>query len=317
MTQRTRWCAGLALLVGFGCGGQAPTTGSPQASARAVERDGEALRVNQDAPGKAPVAANAVKAEDLPAERRIIQTATIDLVVKDIEVVRPEVEKIVAEFKGYIAKSDVTGQSGRLRSATWTLKIPVGDYRAAVGRIVALGQAMRNSSDSQDVTEEFVDLQGRVKNLKVEEEALNRLVKEAAVRLEDIFKIREQIKIVRGEIERAEGRVKYLGTMASLSTITLQAKEEVPYAPESPVAAASFGEQIDSRFAYSWGSLVAAGKSLTLFLVSVAPWLPFWLVGGYLAYRVLRRAGRALASNAFTPVGELLTPKAQVVKAEG
>ena len=195
--------------------------------------------------------------------------------------------------------------------------MPVADYRAAVARLVALGQPVRNASDSQDVTEEFVDLTARVKNFKAEEETLNKLLKDTAVRLDDILKIREQIKIVRGEIERAEGRVKYLGTMASLSTITLQAKEEVPYAPESPVAAASFGEQIDSRFAYSWGSLVAAGKSLTLFLVSVAPWLPFWLVGGYLAYRVLRRAGRALASNAFTPVGELLTPKAQVVKAEG
>ncbi len=270
----------------------------------------KSLRVAKEAPAAAapgaPPVAGAKADEAQAAERKIIYSATIELAVTNVEAVQPEVEKVVEEFKGYVAKSDITGQVGRSRSATWTLKVPVASYRAAVARLVALGQPLRNSSDSQDVTEEFFDLTARVKNFKAEEETLNKLLKDTAVRLDDILKIREQIKVVRGEIERAEGRLKYLSTMASLSTITLTAREDMPYAPETPAAAATFGEQVSTRFQSSWNSLVGSVKAFALWLVEIALFLPFYAAAAGLAYLVARRVWRTVKAQ---PVGGRKSPR--------
>ena len=172
--------------------------------------------------------------------------------------------------------------------------MPAADFRTAVARLVTLGQLVRNSSDSQDVTEEFFDLEARVRNFRVEEETLSKLLKEAAVRLDDMLKIREQIKVVRGEIERAEGRLKYLSSMAALSTITLTAREEVPYVPEAPAAAATFGEQVVTRFESSWNSLVASVKAFVLWAVEVSPFVPFYALAAGAVALVVRRVRRAL-----------------------
>ena len=298
----------LALTLLVGCGEKPGMMSKESASiVGAVIAPDRAAPAKDGAP--APVVAGA-KAEEAGVERKIIYSASIELLVKNVETIQPQVERVVADFKGYVAKSDVTGQTGRSRTATWTLKVPVADYRAAVARIVALGQLVRNTSDSQDVTEEFVDLTARVKNFKAEEETLNKLLKDTAVRLDDILKIREHIKIVRGEIERAEGRLKYLGLVTALSTITLQAREETPYLPETPTAAATFGEQIDTRFTASWNSLVGTGKAFVLWVVEVAPFLPFYAAFGAVAFWALRRLLRSLRHNTFAPLRDLIAPPA-------
>ncbi len=263
-----------------------------------------AARAEEAAAPKAAPDAGA-KPDGPAVERKIIYSAAIELHVTNVEAVQPEVEKVAADFKGYVAKSDITGQVGRSRTATWTLKVPAADFRAAVARLVALGQVVRNSSDSQDVTEEFFDLAARLKNFKAEEAALNKLREDAAVRLDDILKIREQIKVVRGEVERAEGRLKYLSTMAALSTVTLTAREEVPYLPATPEAAATFGEQVGTRFASSWNSLVVSLKAFVLWLVEVALFLPFYALAAGVAYLAARRAWRALRRAAGFPATRL------------
>jgi len=282
----------LMLMVVLGCGGQAPNSKTASFEigmvAEQAPRDGM----------PAPAAGGAVKGEDATAvERKIIYTATLELVVKDIETLRPTVEKLATDLKGYVSKSDISGEVGRFRKASWTLKVPVADYRKAVETLLALGQPIRNVSDSQDVTEEFVDLTARVRNYKAEEETLNKLLKEQAVKMEDILKIREQIKVVRGEIERAEGRMKYLSTMAAMATIQLTAREDLTYVPDKPPAAPTFGEKIDGTFIASIEAVVSFGKAIVLFAVAVGPWLVILMPPLLLVVWAIRRLNRSLTSK--------------------
>lgn len=236
-----------------------------------------------------PAAAPAAPAGAQPPQavtRQIIYSATIEVVVKNLTATRQSVERVTEEQKGYIAKSEVIGDAGSRRSATWTLKVPADQFRAAVNALAALGDTVRNSSDSQDVTEEFTDLQARVRNLKSEEETLNKLLKDRAVRLEDVLKIREQIARVRGDIERAEGRVKYLATMAAMSTITLAAREDASYVPPT---APTFASRASGTFHTSVAALRDFGQWLALLAVALAPWLPLILVGALLLRWTLRR----------------------------
>ena len=273
------------LVMAPGCGGQAPQT------LTAPKLAGEAAP--QAPPPPAGAEAAAARAAEEPIARKIIYSASVEVIVKDLEATRAEVERIVEERKGYVAKSDVSGESGSRRTATWTLKVPAEKFRDTVAALAALGNTVRNSSDSQDVTEEFIDLQARIKNLKAEEETLNKLLKEQAVRLEDVLKIREQIKTVRGDIERAEGRLKYLATMAAMPTVTLTAREDASYIPPT---APTFGSRVSETFDKSVTALSDFGKSVALIAVALAPWLPLILVAALVLRWLLKRA-MAVASD--------------------
>jgi hypothetical protein len=150
-----------------------------------------------------------------------------------------------------------------------------------------LGTLNRSSSDSQDVTEEFIDAEARLKNYKAEEVALNKLLESSGGKLEDIFKIREQILRNRSEVERIEGRLKYLGNQTELSTLTLTLREEK--APGPPPAPPGFGERIAQTFLRSVTSLREFAEELTLFVVALAPWLPVLLLLGWLGLVILRK----------------------------
>jgi hypothetical protein len=272
------------LLLLAGCADPMPTTGTTIAFG---------AKAPQGAVDKKPGAPAA------PAvERKIIYTATIDIDVKDVDATATEVAKVADECGGYVAKSDISGQVGRSRRATWTLKVKAAKFTDAVDRLLALGEVTRKATDSQDVTEEFVDAEARLKNYRAEEAKLNELLEKAVGKVEDLLKVREQIKVVRGEIERVEGRLKYLTAMTDFSTITVTAREEIDYTPKSSGESLSFGEQAKARLANSWDGLVRATKAFALWCVEITPFLPVIAVSVLVAWLLLRRLMRALMAAA-------------------
>ncbi|MGL6072723.1 MAG: DUF4349 domain-containing protein [Fimbriiglobus sp.] len=240
------------------------------------------------APGGKPEAAPVNQAA---IERRIIHTATVEVQAPDLETVQSEVETLAIECKGYISKSDIQGRRGSNRRGSWTLKVPTPAYRTTLTKLLKLGTPIKNNSDSQDVTEEFVDLTARIKNMKTEEETLNKLLKDSALRIEDILKLREAISKVRMDIERAEGRLKFLTDRTDLATIDFLATEEIEYKPTAPVGPQTFTERVSNSFTKSWWAMVDSLELFLLFLVSWLPYLPFpagFLALGYMIRRTIR-----------------------------
>ncbi len=271
----------VAITAISGCGG-APQSVNVTASRAPAEGDGKL------APASGAGVANPAE-PPLPVPRKIIYTAQLEVVVKDLDAGSKELERLVAEWGGYIAKSDRSGNLGSRRTATWTLKVPSEKFRTAVNSLAGLGVATRNTSDSQDVTEEFVDIQARVKNLKIEEEALNKMIAEPGLNLESRIRIRSEISRVRGDIERAEGRMKYLATMSAMSTITVTLSEESPYVPPT---VPTFASRVDETFDGSLTALSNLGKGAALVVIALAPWSPLILlagIGARLGFRNLQR----------------------------
>ncbi len=292
-------------LLTAGCGGASPQQ-SPRASRDAAAPPAPAAApapqfdiaarpdgAKDAAPGAKPPAGN------VPASQRlVVHTAAMEVVVKDLAATTAAVETAVDTAGGYVAKADLAGTAGGRRSATWTLKVPVAQYRGMLSKLAALGSLVRQTADSQDVTEEFADLSARVKSLKVEEETLQKLLKDAVGRLDDIIKVREQIKTVRLDIDRAEGRALFLSNRAELSTVTLSACEGEVYTPAPvtpPTPPAAFGDTLGGTFQASVGALTDIGKALLVAVVAAAPWLPFALAGLLAAHWTFRRATRPVA----------------------
>lgn len=231
--------------------------------------------------------------------RKIVYTAHIDVIVSQIELARDRVREIVDGAGGYVAKSDFEQDAGSRRAATYTLRVPVDRLMGVLDTLGQLGTVVRNSTDSEDVTEEFYDLEARLKNLRAEEESLNRLLKENAGKLEDVLKIRTQIVENRNQIEKAEGRSKYLSKLSDLATIHLGIRERSGFVPAS---APSFAGRVGRAFEDSLAALGEFGEFCVLAVATLLPWLfPLAALLLGLRWALRRRRARRLARQHVGP----------------
>jgi predicted type IV restriction endonuclease len=124
--------------------------------------------------------------------------------------------------------------------------------------------------DSQDVTEEFYDVEARIRNKKKEEDRLLQLLDTATGKLEDVLAVERELSRVREEIERVEGRLRVLKDLTSLTTINLSVTEVKDYVPEE---AATYATRVRRAFQSSITALVATMQGLSIAAIAAAPWL--------------------------------------------
>lgn len=210
------------------------------------------------------------KAEKDGTPRKIIYTATIRLIVEDFTKAEEDLITLVKNQKGYVISSEVTGTPGTPRSGQWKVRVPVERFEEFRAEAVKLGKLERSAVDSQDVTDEYYDLEARIKNKKVEEARLIQHLEKSTGKLEDILAVEREISRVRGEIERQQGRLQLLAKLTAMTTITIFINERTGYVPAE---AESFGTTVSHTFENSLGALTEFGKNLVLLAVAIAPWL--------------------------------------------
>jgi hypothetical protein len=241
--------------------------------------------------------------------RKIIYDAQVDVIVDSVDPVSRKVGTLVQDARGYIAEQSVTGSPGSLRSMRWRIRVPVESFESLVNSVVSLGELERNSRASQDVTEQYYDIDARIKNKKIEEQTLNKILQERSGKLEDVLKVEVELSRVRGETEQLEGKIRLLENMSSLATLTLNIHERDKYAPSAPVVA-DFPTQIARAWEGSFKSLQELGKSIVLWIVTWAIWIPLYVIAAFVAWIVLRWVFRVALRNrarlvalATTPIG--------------
>jgi hypothetical protein len=224
----------LGVLV-VGCGMAAPTAAPPP---ELMERGAEMpLDMAAEAPAPAvaePPAVSVVGTQDFVSERMIVRTANLSLVVEDTEETLEAIEDLAAELGGYISNLNARRVNEQL-AATVTLRVPAVSFDEARERVKGLATELENENVSgQDVSEEYVDLEARLRNLeRVEEELLEFLAaaQESNEDIEDIFIIYERITRVRQEIEQIQGRMQYLENVTTLATLTINLTPEEEVEP--------------------------------------------------------------------------------------
>ena len=260
----------------------ATKTESPPASSAADKATGGASE-----PGKEP-----------KSRRKIIYDARIDLVVDSLNVTEQAISRLIEEHEGFLAESDQSSLALNQRRATWRVRVPVAHFQAFTNAVARLGEVRQNHVGSQDVTEEYMDLDARIRNKREEEKRLLKHLADSTGKLEDILAVEKELSRVRGEAEQMEGRLRFLADRSDLSTVTIEANEWKDYKP--PVAA-TFGTQVGRTFFKSVEALVEFGRALALVAVALAPWIPLVVVG-LLAIRWLIRHGqRRERPVTFTP----------------
>jgi hypothetical protein len=301
---RTTWVLGLlflsAVVAAPGCKKDAAEPGRKPAGAAAppagTARFDEARfaeKPEQQADAKQAQAAGERKKE-APIERKVIYTASIQLTVADVGKAEGELDQLVRASKGYVANSDVSGTAGGSRQGTWKVRIPVARFHDFREGVKKLGELARYSSDANDVTAEFYDLETRIKNKEATADELRKLMAKAAGNLEELLRIRKELEAVTDDLERIKARHHVLANLAEMTTISITLQERGTFQPpESP----SFGTLIDRTFSGSLEVLTWCGKAIVLIAVALGPWLPVLAVLLIPAWLVYRRVRTMLADT--------------------
>jgi hypothetical protein len=238
---------------------------------------------------EAPAQDGAPSAEAI--ERKIIYTADVDLVVEDFTPITSQVDAMVKRHGGFIASSQVSGETGQSRSGHWKLRVPITRFdeflQEAQGK---LGEVRSLARNSQDVSEEYYDVEARIRNKRQEEARLLKLLAEQTGSLEDVLRVERELSRVREEIERLEGRLRVLADLTSLTTITLRIEEVRHY---MPAVAATFGDRVRRSFSESVWNMGTAGESFVVAFVGAAPWLALLGVPVAIGVQVWRRRVRS------------------------
>jgi len=280
--------AGL-LALSAGCGQEfheAADTSQPRARKEAVDKTAAKTEIKTvDDSGSMA----AVPPSGIP--RKIIYTATVDLVVKDFAEAAKQVWELVRQNEGYVDQFREDRSQGRQRSGEWTVRVPVEKFDAFLDDLGEVGIPESKQIDADDVTEEFVDLEARLANQRKFEKRLLEMLEKSTGKLPDVIAVESKLNEVRETIERIEGRLNYLQNKTSLTTVTIRAREVKDYTPPQ---APSFGDRIATVWVDSLDALGRFGENLVIVAVALVPWLPLLLVVIFVPIYLIRRLVRRL-----------------------
>lgn len=197
----------------------------------AVAAPAPALRLSQNlvVDGSAAVAGGGAPIPRIAIESNmVIRTGQTSIEVDSLERAVAQVRLLAGRVGGYVANTAMQTGRGQLRAATLEVKIPADRFDDGLGGLSALGKLESVNVNADDVGEEFTDVTARMTNARRLEARLIDLLATRTGKLKDVLDVEQELARVREEIERYEGRLRYLRAHAALSTLTIYVHEPLP-----------------------------------------------------------------------------------------
>jgi len=226
-------------------------------------------------------------------DRKIVRTATLELSVEDVGAAVQKVENAALVAGGFVSGSNVSTESDsgddaqKRQRATVTIRVPAEAYASVMSQLRGIAKELKSeTSDAREVTEEYTDLQSRLRNLEATERQYLELLAKAAS-IQDILTVQDRLNPVRLEIEQAQGRINVLNDLTDLATITV----ELTLPP-----AVAQQEEDQGWAAQAWETSWDASQDAAVVLGTVAiagsvlmAWLTVPLVLGLIGWRLFGR----------------------------
>ncbi|MEI8103356.1 MAG: DUF4349 domain-containing protein [Candidatus Moraniibacteriota bacterium] len=160
-------------------------------------------------------------------DQKVIKTGSLSLRVDNADWSVGEITKTVNGLSGSVASSNFSNNGRGAKSGVITVRVPAVKFDEAFTKLKQLGGTVVSEAVSgQDVTEQMIDIEARIKNKQAEEEAYANILKVQTQKVADILEVTRALSQVRGEIESLQGQLKYLNSQADMSTIDISLSEE-------------------------------------------------------------------------------------------
>jgi Domain of unknown function (DUF4349) len=277
--------------------GGAPAPGSTKgfASPRSSENQ---VAASAPEPPPAPVSAPAGAASKTAADAKkpaaetpatapqLIKKAELSVVVKSIDASTKSVTDIVKKQQGDILgfQNQKPPDSSVRQTATVQIRVPQQKLETTLDALAKLGSVENRGLTAEDVSDQLVDSEARLRNLRKSEEVVLKIM-ERSGSIGDVLKASQQLSTIRESIERIDAQLKNLRNQVAYSTIslTLEAAVSAQQDPEP-----SLGLRVQE----TWGQATHSVGELTLGLFALGIWLlaysPYFLVIGAATYGVVR-----------------------------
>jgi hypothetical protein len=278
----------LLILALSACGGGAASEtvsiapAAPMDAQRAPDTD-QALGEGGNS-ASAPGSATGGETAQQQIERLVIKTAEISLQVESVGQAEADVRAKVQALGGYVVRAESSGADENL-TARITFRVPAPRFDEALAGMQGLAKKVLGRTVSgDDVTEEFVDLQSRMRNLEVTRDRLLTFMDKATT-VEEALQVNTSLSQIQGEIEQVKGRTEFLKQSAALSTVTVSLAPVPSIAPI--VEEGGWQPMAVARSALR--DLIELGQGLVNVAIVALIWTPLWLPLLLLALWLRRR----------------------------
>ncbi len=294
MKKRTAvWLALLFLLstILYGCGGSGGAK-----SETAMDSGAPAA-----APAEAPMSAEKGTSDSQTAgqtgagtgtptlERKIILNAQLDVKVKDADEAIATISQNVRAAGGYVQENRVEGTKQNGRRVNMSVRVPSSAYGSMVDLVAGLGEVNNRREWTNDVTEEYLDLDARITTKEAHLTQLRKLYAQGGT-IKELMELESEIARVTAELESIKGRFNYLSNQVAFSTIVIALYE--PGVPTPIKEPKTVWERMQNGFISSWNGVINFMAEAAIFIVSAIPALLFLAVLGLIAWAIARVVNR-------------------------
>lgn len=183
-------------------------------------------------------------------DRKVVKNGNANIEVESFDSSISKIKELSSNFGGYVTNSNMWTSDSGTKSGNITVRIPENRFEEFGDSLIQVGKIKSKETSSYDVTEQYMDLQARLKNLRNQEKRYTELLS-MAEDVEDVLAIEVQLGRIRGEIESYEGRIKYLDNTTSFGTFYINL-----YEPQEVI--------------HEWGIKNAFDRAIDAFITSVA-----------------------------------------------
>ncbi len=263
----------------------ATNTGGMAEASAAPRRENVASLSRRGAsePAQSAMPRSAQLADAPPADgAMLIRHGDASVEVRRLDDALPTIRHAATQYGGFVANTSIRSGRDEQRSATLELRVPAPQFDALLSALNTVGKVESVNATAQDVGEEYADMGARAANARRVEARLAELLATRTGRLSDVLTVEQELARVREQIERYDGRLRYLERHASLSTLSVVLHEPLPL-----IDRPRNGPIVDAIGA-AWSNLIAIIAWCIASLGILVPLAILIALGALLGRRVLR-----------------------------
>jgi hypothetical protein len=174
----------------------------------------------------APMYTEVRKDQPTPQERVVIYNAQLSLEANDIQGTLQKIRALAEGYGGYVASSSRSTYGVQAR-ADIAIRVPKDKFQAAIQQIETYGKVLDEGTTSEDITQQYIDLKARLKNMQRQEERLLEIL-DMAKTVDEVLRVESELERVRGEIDSLQGQINYLEGNVEMSLISVTLTEPAP-----------------------------------------------------------------------------------------
>lgn len=224
------------------------------------------------------------------SERMVIYNANLSLEVKDYHKIEAQIQEKVSALGGYVLESSIYFSGKERINGNLVVKVPQKSFQSFINEVESASVKVHDRHVSgNDVTEEYVDLESRLRSKRVVEERLLSFM-EKAEQTEDLLKISSDLGKVQEEIEQLLGRMNYLKTNVDFSTVTLHLTENLVTIGSIQDKDLNTWVKAKSLFMDSVNGLISLFSGIIVLAIGLSPFIvPLGLIGMIIVFFVRKK----------------------------